>query len=547
MTRPMKALVCTLTAMLAAMWSVAAFAHAVLMDSSPKAKEMLATAPKEVSVTFNENVGPIFFKILDRTGKEVGSPGEIQVDGYKLILPLSEELANGTYVLTYRVISADTHPVGMTFGFSVGEPMAAMDDVAQSADAGSTPWTYAVAGNRWVLYATMLLAAGSALFMLMMNAPAAVNQSAIRWGRAGAIVAAIAYVLSIGLGGAEMVMGSGGALFSLDTWARGSASTLTPSAAIGIPSMVVLIWAFAAGAERPKLGALAVGTAGAIGSFLVTGHAATAPPVWVMAPMVGVHLVCAAFWLGALYPLFRTTFGGDVAVSAGMMTQFSTRAVWTVSALLLSGIVITFFQVREISNMTGTDYGVSLIRKLVLFAIIMAIAAYNKVVLTPKLEKGDAGAMASIRKSIRIEYIVYVLILGAAMTLTMTIPPRAIVAQSGAGAAMDMNGGFKTTIQSQGYSADIDLTPALAGENMMMVTVKDQAGNVLADMADLEVVAELPAAGLSDIRVKGEKMPNGMWHVMITDMIIPGEWSLRVEAFVSDFDKVNFETTAQIK
>src|SRR5687768_5055948 len=46
-------------------FSTTAFAHAVLMDSAPKAGAQLEAAPNEVSVTFNENVGPIFFKVLD--------------------------------------------------------------------------------------------------------------------------------------------------------------------------------------------------------------------------------------------------------------------------------------------------------------------------------------------------------------------------------------------------------------------------------------------------------------------------------------------------
>ncbi|MDX2143840.1 MAG: copper resistance protein CopC [Rhodospirillaceae bacterium] len=523
-----------------------ALAHAVLMGSSPKSGEMLAQPPKELTLTFNENVGPIFFKILDKTGKEVGNPGEIKMDGYSLILPLNDQLPNGTYVLTYRVISADTHPVGMTFGFSVGEPMADMSQMSAGAESSSTPWTYAVAGNRWLLYATMLLAAGSAFFTLMVKVPTAVGAAAFGVGRTSAIIAMITYVLAIGLGGAEMVMGGGGALFAADTWSRGLSSTLTPSAAIGVPAMLILIYAFGKGAESPKTGALLVGSAAAVASFLVTGHAATAPPVWLMATMVAVHLFCAAFWFGALYPLQRSTTAVDVKAAGALMTQFSIRAMYTVAALIASGIVISWVQVESPANLLGNDYGTGLIRKLVLVAIILGLAGYNKLVLTPALERGDAGSDARIRRTIKVEYVVYVLILGAAMALTLTTPPRAIVEQ-GASGGMDMGGGFKATVQSGEYTADFDISPAKAGENMIMITVKGKDGQPLATMADLELVANLEAAGISDITVKGEKMPNGMWHIMFKDMIIPGEWTLRADAFVTDFDKVGFETKVQIK
>jgi copper transport protein len=526
--------------------SQSAFAHAVLLGSTPKANEMLAESPKELTLNFNEEVGPIFFKVLDKTGKEVGKPGDIRPDGNNLHLPLGEALVNGTYVLTYRVISADTHPVGTTFGFSVGEPMADMSQMNQSAGESSTPWTYAVAANRWVLYATMLLAAGSALFTLLIPTPAGVGAATFGLGRTSAIVAAVAYLLAIGLGGAEMVMGGVTALLSADTWSRGLGSTLTPSAVIGVPAMLVLIYAFSQGAERPKTGALSVGAVAAIGSFLVTGHAATAAPVWLMATVVAIHLFGAAFWFGALYPLLKTAGTTDATQAGAVMTKFSVWAMYSVGMIALSGVVISFVQVESPAKLLGNAYGAGLIRKLLLVAIILGLAAYNKLVLTPALEKGDPTASRRIRRTIRIEIVIYVLILGAAMSLTLTTPPRAIMAQGAGGMAM-MNDGYKATAQSGGYSVELDITPAKAGENMIMATVKDKDGQVVTTLADFEITGNLPAAGISDVLVKGQNTGNGMWHFMFQEMIIPGDWTLKVDAFVNDFDKVTFETTVPIK
>ena len=526
--------------------SQTAFAHAVLLGSTPKAGEMLADSPKELTLNFNEEVGPIFFKVLDKTGKEVGKPGEIRPDGNNLHLPLGEALANGTYVLTYRVISADTHPVGTTFGFSVGEPMADMSQMSQSAAESSTPWTYAVAANRWVLYATMLLAAGSALFTLLIPTPAGVGAATFSLGRTSAIIASVAYLLAIGIGGAEMLMGGATALLSVDAWSRGVGSTLTPSAVIGFPAMLVLIYAFGQGADKPKTGALTVGAVAAIGSFLVTGHAATAAPVWLMATVVAIHLFGASFWFGALYPLFKTAGTTDATQAGVVMTKFSVWAMFSVGLIILSGLAISFVQVESPSKLLGNAYGAGLVRKLVLVAIILGLAAYNKLVLTPALEKGDATASHRIRRTIRIEIVVYVLILGAAMSLTLTTPPRAIMAPGAGGMAM-MNEGFKATVQANGYTVDLDITPAKAGENMIMATIKDKDGQVISTLADLEITGNLPAAGISDVFVKGQNTGNGMWHFMFKEMIIPGDWKLKVDAFINDFDKVSFETTVPIK
>ena len=87
-------------------------------------------------------------------------------------------------------------------------------------------------------------------------------------------------MLAPGLGGAEMVAGGGGALFSGGAWTTGLASTLGPSALIGIPG-ALLLW-FAFGKERPAVFGDAAGCCLLLGSFLVTGHAATASPAWAM-------------------------------------------------------------------------------------------------------------------------------------------------------------------------------------------------------------------------------------------------------------------------
>jgi copper transport protein len=145
----------------------AAFGHAVLLSSDPAAEAELDVAPREIRLGFNENVGPIFVKVLDSRGAEVGDPGDFRVSGNDVFLPLGAELADGTYVAVYRVISADTHPVGGSVMFAVGEPLS---DVGSVADAGAavSGWQLPVAVNRLALYVGGTLAAGSALLLLLL-------------------------------------------------------------------------------------------------------------------------------------------------------------------------------------------------------------------------------------------------------------------------------------------------------------------------------------------------------------------------------------------
>ena len=123
--------------------------------------------------------------------------------------------------------------------------------------------------NRVLLYASMLLAAGSALLLLIMRWPAAVEPRLRRQGRIAALVAVFAFVVAMAFGGADIVAGGPGALFAGATWAAAMKSTLSVSAAIGIPGALLAAWAFGQRAEWALWGGFAL----LIASFLVTGHA----------------------------------------------------------------------------------------------------------------------------------------------------------------------------------------------------------------------------------------------------------------------------------
>ena len=541
-----KRLVWMLAALLAGCFGLStppAAAHAVLMKANPAANQQLDATPRELELAFNENVGPVFFKLLDRAGQEVGQPGELRLDGNSVFLPLGQTLPNGTYIVTYRVISADTHPVGGSFAFAIGEAVASGADAAASGSAASL-WVWPTYLNRIVLYAAMLLAAGSALLLLVMSWPASVEPGLRRQGRIAALVAAGAFVVSMAVGGADIVAGGPGALLSGAAWSAAMGSTLSVSAAIGIPGALLAAWAFGRRAEWP----LWTGFALLVGSFLVTGHAATAVPVWLAATSVGLHLVGGAFWFAAFAPLVATAKVSAAPDAARVMDQFSSRAVWLVGLVLVSGLVVSWIQVRSPANLLTTDYGQRLLVKLGLVVVVLAMAFWNKSRLTPALARDGAAAGANMARSIRIESGVMLLVVAAAASLTLPTPPRALGEQAAATAAgaMPASDGFRETWTSAGYSVEVEVTPARTGENMVMLRFKDAAGAPVA-MQRASIDVSLPAAQVEGITKVGEAMPPDMYHFMVPELIIPGDWRFTVSAFVSDFDKLDFEGTVPVK
>ena len=293
-------------------------------------------------------------------------------------------------------------------------------------DAFPAGWALASALNHWLLYGATLLAVGAAIFCRWIPSAPPVKAFAAAQGRSAAMVAAICYVLAVGLIGADLLDTPGG-VFGPRAWIFGSHTTLVSSAVLGVAAMVLLRLGFAGSGRRRQL-FLVTGIALAAGSFLVTGHPVSTPPRIPIALGYALHLLGAAFWLGSLLPL-RRALGVLPPRDAGMLLEvFSRRAVYAVGAIVVSGVAIAAVQLGSFSAIADSSYGLRLLAKLALVAIILALALTNKIVLTPALLRADPPAAARLRKVIALEFILMILVLGAVVALTLVAPPREVAA-----------------------------------------------------------------------------------------------------------------------
>jgi len=98
-----------------------ASAHAFLDHASPKVGSTAATAPKELRLWFTEKLEPTFStaEVRNAQGTVVSGKAQAAGDGTELRVPL-KPLANGTYSVTWRVLSVDTHRTQGSFTFRVG-------------------------------------------------------------------------------------------------------------------------------------------------------------------------------------------------------------------------------------------------------------------------------------------------------------------------------------------------------------------------------------------------------------------------------------------
>jgi len=156
----------------------------------------------------------------------------------------------------------------------------------------------------------------------------------------------------------------------------------------------------------------------ALWSFAWIGHVPDAGPVWLEALLV-LHLAAAAFWVGILSPLRR--LAGDPAESAAA-AQFGHRfgriAAVTVPLLIAAGIVMAWRLLGDVSALTATGYGLTLLAKIAAVALLLGAAAHNKLRFVPAMRRGDPAAAARLRRSIAVEWLAVSAILLATATLT---------------------------------------------------------------------------------------------------------------------------------
>ena len=158
------ALTAALLAAFVALASPAA-AHAELVGTTPAEGERLEHAPQQVTLEFTEQVTLIVggIELLDERGELVRTT-DPHVKGRQVVLPLPDDLPRGGYVVSWRVVSADTHPVAGAFTFGVAAPPVSAAAVG-AADAGRQPAVaVTVAVCRWLGFAGMALLIGGTVF-----------------------------------------------------------------------------------------------------------------------------------------------------------------------------------------------------------------------------------------------------------------------------------------------------------------------------------------------------------------------------------------------
>ena len=548
-----------------------ASAHAVLETTEPVGGTAVATSPERVVLRFSEavQIPPLAIRVFSSPGGDqvaAGSAGRAdgQSNAVEAKLP---DLDKGAYIVTWRVTSADAHPIHGAFTFTVGEAKGAEADAALvqkllASGGGDTTVGAVYAVIRFAAFASLVLLVGALAFVgLLWPAGLAVARTRrILWGAWAVALVTAAVGIPIqatyvaGLPISKALSSTVRSAMLDDRFGQvWSARVLI---LILTAALLAFLFRSIPGKERQNVppGVLAAGGLLAVGLLLtpaLAGHAATQDLVPLAIVSDVLHVGAVSVWLGGLALLALAVLPRRVADELGVVVpRFSRAAFVAVITILVTGAFQSWRQVRSTDALTETTYGRLLIVKVVLFGVIVGLGALSRRFVqaryrapAPRLSFGpgtdtadpDSEIVAGLRRTVGAETVIAVVVLVVTALLVNAQPARSALAQP-----------FSASMRSDLVLVDVTVDPAKAGPaDFHLYTLSPQGGQQ--EVQELTATLTLPSQEVGPLKVPLSRAGPG--HFSAYDFALPlrGEWKLEVKALLSEIDEATVSTTIPVK
>ena len=511
-------------------WATPAAAHASLVSIDPADGARLDESPDHVRLTFTEPVSVDLggVQVVDGQGRQV-QEGAARVDGVEVLVDLRPDLPDGTYVVSYRVVSADGHPVrgGSVFGVGEGDVDASALGRITAGDDDRT-WDVVGAVGRGLAYGGTLLATGGALFLVLVHRGGDERRALARVVRWAAVVGAagVAFALPV-----QAALGTGqgpGSLFD--------EGVLGEVAADGVGLGVALAWAgllvLAVALDRSRPLAVA-GALAAAASFAATGHT-RAGDLSTLATLADLsHLLVVATWAGGVVMLalaLRARRHRDTSPdTATLVVRFSTLATAVAVVGGITGAFLGWNEVRSVESLTSTGYGLLLLAKVSAVVAVAALATYNHVRLVPALQQGKTrAALAQLRTSLGLEALSLVAIVAITAVLVVVTPARS---ESAPGIVEEV------VALGEAGSVQVTVAPARAGRNQVHLYLFDPDGRPADIVEGITVELSLPASGIGPLSRAADRAGPAHFQLESSDLAVAGTWEIVLQARIDRFSQ----------
>jgi copper transport protein len=545
-TRVFRAALLLLTTIVATLALVAlapsASAHAVLQSTSPAADSVLRDAPDTVLLTFGESVTVasngirVYDDHLHRV--DVGKAGHPTGQDRTVGVSVQPTLGDGTYTVTWRVTSADTHVVAGGFTFSVGAPSRVVDKVP-----GLSP-NHAAAAllgvSRAIGYAGLVAGPGLLVAILVVWPAGLVQRRQIRLIRIGGLLIVVTGSLELLLqsvytqdlplshvfSGAA-VAGTHGSRF---------ASTHLIRLYLALPYFVLLAGRWREILRRPtfdnKARLLAGIVAAALGVALLltwsdSAHASVGHRAWLAVSMDAAHLAAMAVWLGGLLAL---AVSADALVddATSTLATFSRLATGCVVLIVGTGVYASWRELGTPAALVHTQYGWLLVAKVLVVVILLGIATRSRSWVHRRLA-GATPSIARLRQSLFGELSIGVAVLAVTAALTGTAQGRSTYAPS-----------YTSVQRVANHVVELHIDRAHTGTSTIRITVRGAPVQVVTGSVSLpgQHVGPLP---LRFTRVSASS------EAAVAIFAVPGHWFVDVLVTFDPLDATGLRFPVRVR
>lgn len=489
-----------------------ASAHTILESSSPGASSLLASSPKEIRLDFDEQVEETLgdVRVYDSEQREIANSKTVRsLSDASIVTANVPTLQNGVYVVVWRVVSADGHPVTGAFPFeigtkSTGTSAALLEDVLNRTETTST------LGNpmsvlRLLGFLGLILLIGCV--SLLWRSPLLGNARVCKTLRYSSVLIAVSSLGLLLMQGPYTAGKSWGSL--LDSFLIGEVMQTRLGLALPIRFISAFAWgviavtASASVSRRWRISVIATAVV-TIATYAASGHQSAGSLLGIFVPLDMIHLAAISTWVGALLALAVVSKDNKVENEA---KRFSWMATWSMPIVVVTGFVQGLHLLGGISTITQSNFGKLLLVKILLVAAVVLVGSKAR-------SKLQLGEFSSIAKIIRWESVVVVLVLAVTSLL---------VAQSPTATASGSVSYSATKVQN-GVVAELSVVPAAVGTAEVHVILTPPGGS-LTPVKSVTVQFDLPSRNIPAIPVSMTEIGPNHW-IGIVQFPFSGEWNM---------------------
>ena len=533
----------------------AASAHAYLTHTSPLPNAVLASSPRRVALTYDEAVEPRFaiISVTDAAGHQLTTAPVSRTPSNPdtLFVPLKPHLPRGWYLIYWRAISVDGHPVQGAYTFAVGPepgppPQFAIPNISETA---TTPNLLAA---RWIMFLSVMVSIGLFAFRMLIARPlmARVEGTNLR-----PVTIAFCVMAAVGVVAIPTYLDIATSIDSLRSpFAVGELVPLFRVTAFGrayvdmeicyvlfVAAAAVALWVDRPLRRQRSIAELLSVTGALVGAAAVllvpglAGHAAQTAPRGLSLLLDWCHLISGSIWLGGLVGLlvvWATLPAGRRVAGLGVcVPRFSNVALASVLVLLATGVGATIIHIPILAALWQTSYGIAILVKIGLLSAAMLLGAVNLLRSKPRLVAATAQpglgepAARLLRRTVSGEVILASSAVLAAAILSSLAPPSSALAQLDSALATVGPSRVASTVTQNGYTFRVLVNPnKVAQENSFALQITKHGQPVTG--ADVTLTFEMLDMQMQNQEYQMKEIRPGVYSHSAPALVMTGRWGL---------------------